>query len=210
MCKRMMRLCSFALCLLLCGCAKNDSPQGLKYDVANFPAWEDFSDTRYESYADEFAEIETVIYKYNGTAKSIEANDPRVIRLLNFLAYSNKNMLSTWEQGYVSQERVEAYMGADSPMLEITFEKDETFDPDVYADLQKIVICGDSYLRFSKIRADTESANDDMRVERYFPYGELIMSYSTEEHEYKNLLSYDGWGSGDWIDLPEYAGFSPK
>ncbi len=211
---KMLILCSLVFCLMLGGCTNNDSPRGLNYDVAGLPAWEDFSDTDFESYISIFSGVKSVTYKYNDTKKGIATNDFRVIRLLNFLAYSYENMLSTWEHGHVSQERVDAYLATDVPMLEIIFQIDETLDPDAYKDLQKIVICGDSVLCFLETRADVEGVNDRVYVERYWPYGELIMrdimSDSAGHLERKDLLSYEGWGSGYWIDLPEYAGFFPN
>jgi len=193
-------LCSLMLSLLIGACANHDLPKGLACDIDNLPAWESFSATNYESYAFSFSKVNTVIYKYNGTENTINHDDPRVIRLLNFLAYSDKKSLSTWRQGYVSQDEVQGYLMAGEPVLEIIFHSNEISETHSYASLQKLLICGDSYLRFIDI-------NGELRIERCWPYGELIMCEITEESRYEDFISYDGWGSNYWIDLLTYSGF---
>lgn len=207
MTRKMIRLCILwvAVCLLgACAHAQSEMPSdGLYCSVENVPSIHEFAGTQYEDFDSHFAQIESAAYIYDGKEIHIEPNDSRLIRLLNFLAYSDKKCLSSLQQGYLDEEQIDALRLSEFPRLEVSFHCAEGETQDSLSRTFKILVCGDSYLRYSY----TSSADASVVVERYWPYGELVMSMVLEEKLPMNVLSYEGWGTGYWIDLLKYAGF---
>lgn len=172
-------------------------------DITKIPDIELFSDTEYESYEYHFPPIESAAYIHDGKKEDISPNDKRLIRLLNFIAYSDNKMLSTWRQGYVESDEINNYLSSDEPMLEVKFSiksnsKNRTMEKAI-----KMIVCGDSYLLFIE---PPEWYDNSEIAERYWPYG-TIASYSNPESKIEEILSYNGWGNEYWIDVLAYSGF---
>lgn len=206
---KLKRIRCYILCAVACllvGCANTQTEiavEGLYCSVENVPSINEFPGTRYEDDDLHFAEIESATYIYDGKELYIEPNDPRLIRLLNFLAYSDKKGLSSLQQGYLDEEQINDLRLSEFPQLEVRFDCAENEKQTSLSRTFKILVCGDSYLRYS----NTCSTDYSVMVERYWPYGELVMSMVVEEKLPMNVLSYEGWGTGYWIDLLKYAGF---
>ncbi len=194
-------LCAFLLILSLSACeapAIDEQPT-----ETGLPAMESFSDTEYEDYQYHFRPVQKAVYKHDGIEETIAADDPRLIRLLNFLAYSENQMLSIWRQGYVEEAEIHTYLASDAPMLDVTFVMKGEPKRDTLGDTPRILVCGDSYLLFE----DPKIANNGytgLFAERYWPYASIIEWTSKTGN-----VSLEDWGTGYWIDILEYAGFKP-
>ena len=185
--------------LLFSACGNDSLPDGVYCPVNGLPSLADFSSSNYETFAQHFSTVKSAIYKYNGTENHVSPDDPRLISLLNFLAFSYKQGLTAWRQGYVPEDEIASYLTTKEPMLEITFHSNNISEA-----TSQIIICGDSYL----VIKNTET--DGQRCERCWPYGELIMEKITSGEADISMISYEGWGTNYWIDLLEYAGFEPQ
>jgi len=84
---------------------------------------EDFSENEFETNKYMFSEISAVTLYQNGTAQPLETNDPRIIRLLNFLSFvvSSGEMISL--QGHPDAEWMETMTSYEN-YLEIDFNTD--------------------------------------------------------------------------------------
>ena len=189
----------FFLCLAFAmwGCARYMSSGKLD----ELPAIESFSSTAYEEYEFHFSPVKSAVLQVNGSKEVIKPDDPRLVRLLNFLAFSAEKGLSTLRQGYVMQDEIDGYLSSNEAMLEVTFSRGEASGTNILSNTPKIVVCGDSYILF----VDSEIANNGiqgMHAERHWPYAVLVPVAQREEK-----LSYNGWGSGYWMDILEYCGF---
>lgn len=203
------RILTVTLCMLMtflaaCNSERADDPNafppGLKYNVSGLPAIEDFSETEYEDGNVQFSPVESAVWRHDGVQEEISADDPRLIRLLNFLAKDADMMQSWWRQGYVLEEEINTYLACDDAMLEVNFRNEEGNRYSIHGYTPKIVICGDSYILF----VDSEDPTD-IRAERYWPFAEklpITAPRSSGPHSSKT-----SWGNDYWIDLLEYAGF---
>lgn len=190
--------------LIFVGCHDSngkDLPNGLYYNVKQLPDINSFSSTEYEAYRFQFSPVESAIFRCGDTEYPISPNDPRLIQLLNFLAYSEEKMFSTWLQGHVTKSEQAEMLSNEAPMLEINFRVQEDHKGYVHANALKAIICGDSYLLYTDSHIKDNPEYADYLVDRYWPYGSLIVELNID------MLSYDGWGAGYWIDLVTYAGF---
>jgi len=187
----------FCFTFAMWGCAKYTS-NGKSNEL---PAIESFSGTVYEEYEFHFSPIKSAVLHVNGSKAVIKPDDPRLLRLLNFLAFSAEKELSTLRQGYVMEEEIDDYLSSNEAMLEVTFSLGEASGTNILSNTPKIVVCGDSYILF----VDPEIANNGIQgihAERHWPYAVLVPVTQWEEK-----LSYNGWGSGYWMDILEYCGF---
>ena len=205
--RTLLLACVLSIALLL-GCHSNADiplPAGLNVSVPELPAINDFSGTQYEDFEHHFPPILSAVYRHDGAEELVAADDPRLIRLLNFLAFSHVNILGPWRQGYVEENEINKYLAMNVSMLEITFLPQTEPRDTIIAMTPKIVVCGDCYLIFG----DASLLNNGMEgvfAEQYWPYGTLVMERYPEP-EGSELLSYDGWGTECWLDILKYAGF---
>lgn len=199
-------ICVLACCL--CGCAKkqeNYLREGLYCNVPNVPRIEKFSGKAYEKYEYHFSPVESAVYVYNGTEIAIEADDPRLIRLLNFLAYSDEKDLSWWLQGYEYEDEINVFLASDVPRLEVNFIEEPLTFGSALEKTPKIIICGDTFLLYTR----EPGPDGTERADRRWPYAELYMKWADKEKvDERNRLSSKRWGTDCWIDLLVYAGFT--
>ena len=159
-----------------------------------------FSETEYENYKTHFSPVKSASYRCNGTVEEISADDPRLLRLLNFIAYSSENLMDVWRQGYVLEDEINGCLSTVYPMLEINFYNDNGRSGSVIGDTPKIVVCGDSYLAFVDSKLENNGI-EGVFAEQYWPYGEFASNPD------KTNFSTDGWGAKSWLNILEYAGF---
>lgn len=205
-------LCVLMIAVLMFGCNNNadsGNPTGTtttgitttETPIENtLPDITMFSETEYENYKTHFSPVKSASYRCNGTVEEISADDPRLLRLLNFLAYSSENSMDVWTQGYVSEDEINSCLSTDYPMLEINFYNEKGRSGSAIGDTPKIVVCGDSYLAF----VDPALANNGIEgvfAEQYWPYGELVTSTNGTDFRIEN------WGLKYWLNILEYAGF---
>lgn len=168
--------------------------------TTELPKITDFSEVEYENYETHFSPVKSAFYRYSDIDEIIANDDPRLLQLLNFIAYSSENTLDVWRQGYVLEDELNNYMSADYPMLEITFFNERGHSGSVIGDTPKIVICGDYYLAF----ADPTIKNNGMNgvfAEQVFPYGELATDNNFTD------VSTNRLDSNCWLNILEYTGF---
>lgn len=186
----------------------NAVQSGLYRNVPNVPRIEDFSGEVYEKYVFHFPPVESAVYVYNGTELAIEPDDPRLVRLLNFLAYSENKYLSCWTRGYVNESEMNGFLASDDPRLEVSFYEPEPLKLNrgrcTQEDTPKIIICGDNYLLYCR-ESDPDGTE---RIERWWPYGSLYEDWAVKRVDRNCRLLYEGWGDSCWIDLLVYAGFT--
>lgn len=197
---------SILFCILfLSGCAhrKPDLPQGLIIDIPEIPSIDIFSNEEYQ-FECSFADVDAALYRENGEEIEIAKDDPRIIRLLNFVIYSKESGLSTLQQGYLKQDTIDKFLSCNYPMLEIIFSTEESAEKNSHPLPQKIVVCGDSYLLY----VDSYVSASNIVVERWWPYGELVHSRIYEGTLDSSVISFDGWGNEYWLDILVYCGFN--
>ena len=201
----------FAICMLflllsfiICSCVPNvEKGNGLNVHVPGLPEIEAFSNSEYEDYYMQYPPVKNAILRCGSEETPIAADDPRLIRLLNFLLYSESNWLTTTQQSYVLTEEINSLLQSDVPMLDITFV--HQYIPNhmqISPYLPRMIICGDSYLTFVY---DDEIA--PARAERFLPYRVLISEAVRTGQASTNYLIDTAWDSEKWIDLLKYAGF---
>lgn len=199
-------ICLLLVSTLLSSCMVTSKPndesqqETMLYERIGVPAIAEFSGTEYSS---RVPPVESAIYRYNGKEESIAVDDPRLVRLLNFLVHS-LNEGSTWLiQGIIEEEDINTYLASEKAMLDITFLPAE--DPDApYIKTPRLVVCGDNYLEFLYPEPYNREPGT-LIAEHHWPYGEQAF-----EAQRKGILANASLGevSGDdWIDLLEYAGF---
>lgn len=153
-----------------------------------------------DCYGQWFSPVEKAVLYVDGAAQQIEPNDPRLIRLLNLLAYARETMQYTTLQGYVYEEDIHSYYSSNSKMIEITFSVDDQSDHSIHRDTPKILVCGDSYI----LIVDTNTMQDgivETHAERHWPFSNLApegANRSSTEME---------WGNDYWLDILQYCGF---
>lgn len=84
---------------------------------------EDFSENEFESNQYMFSEISAVTLYQDGVAMTLNTNDSRIIRLLNFLSFAVSKGDMTWMQGHPDAEWMREFEASEN-RLEIVFSND--------------------------------------------------------------------------------------
>ena len=144
----------------------------------------DIPETGYEDY---FAPVISAQLYVDGVAQPIEPNDPRLLRVLNFLGYAAQTRQEVYTQGVLEEDEVNECYASGATMLEVTFDADPEDSTDFH-NSPKILICGDSFLLFMK---------SGVTAERHRPFPQ----YLSEEAK-RN----PSWGDSAGIDILAYCG----
>lgn len=153
-----------------------------------------------DCYSQYFSPVEKAVLYEDGVAKQIETDDPRLIRLLNLLAYARETMQYSCLQGYVYEEDTKSYYASNAKMIEISFLIDDESDHSIHRDTPKILVCGDSYLLF----VDPNTMQDgitETHAERHWPFNNLAPDGANRSSTHME------WGNDYWLDLLQYCGF---
>lgn len=202
--KKLLAISLLLATLFVMSACQSGQPKGLHYNVEGLPSIKDFSGTDLKEiqYDDAcypfvcgFPQIESAKRIQNGIEEDIDPKDPRLIRLLNFFAYSNENILDAWTKGWIDEEHVPDIMSTGIPILEVIFDVQDQSNPG----LLKIVICGDSYLQY------WHSERNESGVGTVHPYSFLVEEDKLFFNDFPQHLNC--CGKKCWIDLLEYAGF---
>ena len=209
--KLLIGLCALMIAVMMVGCINANRIDPTETTTTEITSTETstgrtlpnitmFSETEYENYKTHFSPIKSASYRCNGTVEEISADDPRLLRLLNFIAYSSENAMDVWRQGYVFEDEVNSCLSTDYPMIEINFYNEKGRSGSAIGDTPKIIICGDSYLAF----VDSTLENNGLEgvfAEQFWPYGELVTGTNDTDFQIEN------WGLKYWLNILEYAGF---
>ena len=152
-----------------------------------------------DCYLQYFSPVKSAVLYVNGTQQQIAADDPRLIRLLDFLAYSADSRMGTLTQGVFSQSEMDQYDFQNAPVLEVTFAADAA-DKTGYRNSPRILVSGDTY--FLYMNPETYGGGgQELCAERHWPYSKL----APEGAERSN---YDLSLGGDyWLDILKHCGF---
>ena len=199
-CLSLIVVSALLLGLLLTGCGQPEKkteelPAGLHLVVEGLPEIESFSGREYEPAYDYYTKVTgTVLYR-SGEKTQLEPTDERVIQLMNFIDYSDKNQYSYLLQGVVDEDTINAWYCLDN-MLEITLETPETSS---YAGV--LLVSGNSYLTLFKWKGET----GERVAGRYYPYMSLFRE-TKKTSGWPDQFSCETSGTMPWIDLLQYAG----
>ena len=186
--------------------AQDNVPQeGLRYEVDGVPKAEAFSDSAYEDYEHHFLPVSSAVYHHDGVDEEITPHDPRLIRLLNFLAYSEEIHASSIRQGYVEGDEIHDYLTTDARMLEINFDYDGTSSS--FLSTYKILICGSTYLMFIDTQKSSWALGDGDFAEQRYPYDELLCEQVMSGALPEDVLYEKTWDGTNWLDILTYCGF---
>ena len=152
-----------------------------------------------DGYSQWFSPVESAVLYVNGTQQQIAADDPRLIRLLDFLAYSADSRMGTLTQGVFSQSEMDQYDFQNAPVLEVTFAADAA-DKTGYRNSPRILVSGDTY--FLYMNPETYGGGGlELCAERHWPYSKLAPE-GAERSDYDLSL-----GGDYWLDILKYCGF---
>ena len=203
---KVFRVCILLLisAILLHACSlPAKQSNGLLVQIPDLPKIDDFSGVAYEDFSTMYPPVESAILRVDGGEIPIAADDPRLIRLLNFLLYSESNWLTTTQQSYVPTEDIHALLQSDVSMLDITFAHQYVSNHmQISPYLPRMIICGDSYLTFVY-----DEDNTSVQAERFWPYRTFISDAVSAGQANIDYLIDATWDSEKWIDLLKYAGF---
>lgn len=198
------------LVMLLRGCIvfeRNESPSaaqrpGLNAAVADLPELQSFSDHAYEHYEYQFAPVDQALLFHDGTVEEIAPDDPRLFRLLNFIAASESENSNWLRQGYVEKTEIEQRC-ENSSYMEVYFQSPDVPEDTVLGDVPKILIVGAAFLVYQ----------NDGHIEEHWPYMELYSDLMEQgvvtDEQFSAEFDLDNSGK-PWLDLLVYAGFLPE
>ena len=177
-------------------------PLGLRYAIDDFPPVERFSSTGYEDYVDHFPAVDYAILHTNSGQSLITTDDPRLVRLLNALAYSQEEELTAKDFKYYEQTEIAAYKTGAEVLLEIHFVDYLKSGDNTLRSVSVLYVSGKSSLLvfISPDNGSTYAINT-------YPYDGLIFRMSeagTLDPETEREIYY---AEPPWVDLLVYAGF---
>lgn len=142
----------------------------------NLPVFSDFSGSVIDDSSLTFPTPQGAVLSVNGKTEEISPSDPRLIRLLNYILFSENEQLSGVTTGLLSEEDIQAYYDKCSVWLEVSFPANENrcFVPN----LSEMVIFPNVYLLFGS------QANTGAYVEEHFPYAALLQDWAEQHNEH--------------------------
>ena len=194
--KRKKIICAclvMVICLALCVClVKVFLPVGLYFPVKGFPRIEEFSGTEYEEACDSFPAASHAILYTEERQFQIAGDDPRLIRLLNAIGYSNNENLSGHRYCEIHESTIEEFKA--TAYLEVHFPEPVQFGNELSN--ITVLIAQKEYMILY-----TDVVVVDSIVGNVYS-GDIIRPYMA-------LLTGIFWrvDNFEWFDLLAYAGF---
>lgn len=188
---------------LLTGCTKKLST----------PDISQFSGTEYETHGEgqdkySFLPVESATFLHDGKEEVIDPSDPRLIRLLNSLAYSYAMSYTSYLQGVVEEPELSTYTESDVPMLDITFSTANAPNrSDDFCMSYRAVISSNCYLLYLNPEKTFATADAPLAYQ-HWPYQEVLVSQYPKNSSEALAIINSAWGDNQWIDMLAYAGFS--
>jgi len=176
-------------------------PTGMRHAIPGIPGIRWFSGTKYGNYTYTLPPVQTATYYHDGQTEVVAPDDPRLIRMLNFILYSFSNSLDVYETRYCEEEEIAEYLAYDAPYIEVTFcEPEQETEPDKkILSTRKIMIRGDCWMQYRE-HYDLGTVGV-----RRWPYGERVWDTQEDLHTY--MSGGELWDNTYWIDIPAYCGF---
>lgn len=190
---------------LLTGCTKKLS----------IPDISQFSGTEYETHGEgqgryTFLPVESAVFRHDGKEEVIDSADPRLIQLLNSLAYSYAMGYTPYRQGVVEEPELSTYTESDVPMLDITFSTANASDRnDDFTKSYRAVISSNCYLLYLDPEKTFATADAPLAYQ-HWPYQEVLVSQYPKNSSEALAIINSAWGENQWIDMLAYAGFSAE
>ena len=159
-------------------------------NVPNLPDYDTFASSGTSHYGD----VASAQIKVGKVTQEIAPNDPRLIRLLNFVAPTDGAAVQ-W--GYASADEINTINRMATSILKVKLADNKSY--------HEVWIYGDTVLRFSNPDgADAESARD-IRSQPMWPYVYFAFNAGIE----RSSVTLDPTRD-IWIDFLQYAGFGPE
>ena len=154
----------------------------------SIPAASDFSEEKLETRLNPIVRIKSATLYKNGTVTEFALDDPKIIRLINFISYPEEDMCISvgmdgcWNDDEIAQKRSESFR------LEIEVENNDENGNHMFScyeseQFDRLVIFNDEVLEYSYREVDKNADDgDDYMVtalgctrcaESYWPYSEL-------------------------------------
>lgn len=178
LCCVIMTIC--ALVSLLAGCASKDPLA--KLDIPD------------DCYTEYFSPVEGAVLYANGTTQQIASDDPRLIRVLNFIAYSQMYEPGAWTKGCVGEETINKCYASTMATLEINFAVDTENPTQGHKGWEWIIVCGSTFLEPMPDGHTYEGRNAVV----HWPYSELAPEGTKNDME---------WEEEPWLNILTYCGF---
>ena len=191
--------------LYLCGCRSNNDP--INAETSNsapvvettepIPDIESFSGEHYENFEYQFSEVVSAYYVSDGNKTEINKDDPRIIRLLNFIAKSHNDLTEVYETRGIDTELIQSlWLDDPSPMLEINFAGSDNNNDDLLRRTFQLLIRGSGVIYICHNGLTELYGESGIYGEQRWPYLDCVCDWS----EYQNAEK-------PWLDLLAIAGF---
>jgi hypothetical protein len=170
-----------------------------KETVTSIPAASAFSDKKFEVRLDPIVRIKSAVLYKDGTQTEFAPDDPRIIRLVNFISYPENDLYLSYEMDGCWNDEQIAKKRSESFRMEIEVENTSEYGNHMYSSFRyeqfdRLVIFKNEVLEYSYRKVD-KTADDgvdfwvtdlgcDHCAESYFPYEGL---------GYVNILEWCGF-----------------
>lgn len=166
-------------------------------ELPMIPAIECFSGTELELEKLYGCKILSATMKYAENEMEISVDDPRLIRLLNLLFYSEKQRTTWMLQGLILDAEIQDRLAVSEPTLDITMQPSS--EPDGFlSKSSRIVICKEMFM----IIYEGHLYYEGLVAEEFYPFHGLIPYEMLDDPRLDSK-----WGEDGWINLLEHAGF---
>lgn len=183
--KKKILICFF-LMVCLCGCVAEQDAGENEYGL---PEITDFSEYEIEDFERSFPAPDRAVLSVDGETVEIAGTDPRLIRLLNYILYSENDQSDVLVTELKSEKQVQVYYDNSPAWLHVYFGKAEKTD--FVPNLTELLIVADRYLLFG--------SNDHYAfyVEEHYPYGMNLWNWAEKNQVDSRPFFYN-------LDHPEY------
>lgn len=183
---------------------KSSLPEtGMRLAVKGMPKVGEFSGESLEAFEDQFPPVSYATYYHNGTEEDIPANDPRLITLLNLIAYSKNEHTNAMMQGYLEDDEVKMLLSNAAAHLEVVFLPTDSAS-DILAQTQILQVCGASCLHYINVKGNGQ------QIQPEYPYMSLLLEMVENGEIAEQILLQESDLHNQetpWLDLLEYSGF---
>ncbi len=181
-----------ALIFSFAGCAMEDT--GI------LPPLQDFSSEEYQIYAEMFPPVQAATFRAKGSEEMVSPEDPRLIQLINLLAFSWAWEFDAYSQDPILDAGITQTLAMDLPVLEITFQVGAVPPEGVsYFSAKQMVVCANAYLLIGNEQDICEQYNTSRYADLRFPYCQQVSVHADASQMY--------WGNAQWIDMLKEVGF---
>ena len=155
-----------------------------KKAVTSIPPASDFSDEKFEARLNPIVRIKSVTLYKNGEVTEFAPDDPKIIRLINFISYPEEDLYLSyemdgcWKDEEIAQKRTESFR------MEIEVENSDEYGNHMFScfkseQFDRLVIFKDEVLEYSYQEVDKNvelwvaELGANRFAESYSPYAEL-------------------------------------